>query len=226
MPITSEPKGPKPPLAGGLKIQFNYTGTAGGLTFVAANVLHSLIAPGNLVTQALVSSLATSYKNAWSSNFPSSIASSWKLVNTTVTAVDGSGLQGQDNTNVPGTATGLYPPQCAVAITWKGAIPWRGGRPRTYLPGVPTSATSGSSQSSALATSYTSALATSAIAFITTVNSFTIAGGSCTFGLISYYSRGAFRSTPLFVPLTTAVVHDRLDSQRRRSGKERTFPID
>lgn len=226
MPITSEPKGPKPPLPGALKVQYNYTGTAGGLTFVAANVIHALISPANLVTQSLVNSISALFRGAWAANFPPSIASSWALKNTTVTAVDGSGLQGQFNGNDPGTATGLYPPQCAVVVTWKGAIPWRGGRPRTYLPGVPTSATSGSSQSSALATSYTSALATAAIAFINQINAFSITGGSCTFGLVSYFSRGAFRSTPLFIPLTTAVVHDRLDSQRRRSGKERQFPID
>lgn len=226
MPITTEPRGPKPPLPGGIKIQFNYSGSAGGLTFIAANVMHALVAPASLVTQTLVTNIAQFSRQTWAGNFPPSIASSWKVVNTTATAVDGSGLQGQDNTNVPGTATGLYPPQCAVAITWKGAIPWRGGRPRTYLPGVPTSASSGSSQSSALSSSYTSVLAAAAITFISQMNAMVISGGSLTFGLISYYSRGAFRSTPLFVPITTAVVHDRLDSQRRRSGKERTFPID
>lgn len=226
MPITSEPKGPKPPFTFGVKVQLIYSGSAGGLTFNAANVLHLLLGGGAGITTTTLSTLAGQIRAAFGTRFASSISSEWTLIQTILTLTDGTGVQGTDSTHVVGTGAVAYPPQCAVCITWKGAIGWRGGRPRTYLPGVPSSATAGSVGSAALSSSFTAPLATAAQNFISDVNALTIAGNSVTLGLISYYSKGAFRIPPIFIPFQTAVVHDRLDSQRRRSGKERTYSID
>lgn len=220
-----EPPGPKPPLPGLLKAQMLIQGVIGSQTINAANVLHTLCATPGPYTPAQLTTYATSFYNAFNTRFAQYMSTSYHYNGCVVTALDGTGVQGLYSHTAAGTDAGtVLSPGQTVAITWKANIAWRGGRPRTYLAGI-TNAFTVNPGGSGLNSSRTSALATSAIGFIGDINALTIASGATTLGFPSYYSKYQFRPTPIFYFFTTAVVHDRLDSQRRRNGKESAFGI-
>jgi hypothetical protein len=60
--------------------------------------------------------------------------------------------------------------------------------------------------------------------FAASVNSSSPGGHDIILGTISYQTGHSPRPTPLFRPFGDAHVHERLDSQRRRSGRESLFP--
>jgi hypothetical protein len=91
-----------------------------------------------------------------------------------------------------------------------------------YLPGVPVSAltTQGSNE---LSTSWRSKLATWGQAFLTQIAKEVI--GSLATSLISaaFERNGVELENPTPYPISGGVVHGRLDSQRRRLGKENIY---
>lgn len=226
MPITTEPKGSKPPIANVAKVSITYANTLDA-KLTAANVFYVKSAG---ITAALASTgintFIGSFESAWKTRMLPFIAPQGKLIGVKFATVDGNGLQGFGVFSDVGTAgSGALPPQCAIAITWLGqGVTWRGGRPRTYLPNVPSGNVGGSVAS--LVSGIALSMANAAVGFMNDIAALTIAGSSVALGTVSYYSRGAFRTPPLWVPYVGAVVHDRLDSQRRRSGKERLYGVD
>jgi hypothetical protein len=66
---------------------------------------------------------------------------------------------------------------------------------------------------------------TAAATFRTGINSAVIATFTPILGTISYQSGHAARPTPLFRPFLVPKVHERVDSQRRRLGKEASFGV-
>jgi hypothetical protein len=226
MAIKTEPKGPKPPMPGLVKVQMLYNSVLAQQTLTAANVLHVITTPVVSQTVTSLTSLATSFYNAWGTRFITSLGNTANLIGCNTTDLSGTGLQGSYLHTTPGGASGAsIAPQCAIVITWKAAINWRGGRPRTYLPFVPNNALP-SASGSKLQSTFTSALATAAQNFLVDVNGITLSGSIYQLGVPSYYTKGNFRPAPVFYAFQSAVVHDRLDSQRRRSGKESQFLID
>lgn len=226
MPITTEPKGPKPPLPGLVKVQVLYEAILSSQTPKAANVMHWSQGSATSVTVAELLTFLGLWKSAWETRFKPYLAGNWQYTGYTATMLDGSGVTASVSSTTAGTgATPAVPPQCAVTVSWRAPFSWRGGRPRTYLPGVPDTALSSVAGSLILST-YSGPLATAAQGFISDASGFTLNGAAGFLGFPSYYSKGAFRSPPLFYAFQSAVVHDRLDSQRRRSGKESTFAVD
>jgi hypothetical protein len=109
----------------------------------------------------------------------------------------------------------------AVGLSWPILRRYRGGHPRTYLPGVGQDVLVNAHQlQPASITAYQAA----AEAFLTDVNaadSGTIT--QCNLGSLSYHVGGAVRTVPVFDKFVGgAIVHSRLDTQRRRLGKETT----
>ena len=104
---------------------------------------------------------------------------------------------------------------CKVA-SWLSTVYWRGGKPRTYLPGVSTSETTGDHS---LTAGEITALKTAAAGFRTAVNALTSGGiTGTTLGFVSFRTGNADRVPPLFYAFTGATVHPRLGTQRRRLG--------
>lgn len=105
----------------------------------------------------------------------------------------------------------------SIVISWLSSVYWRGGKPRTYLPGVESGMmASGHRISSGSVSTFT----TQAASFLTAVNALTESTISATrMGFISFFSGNALRATPVFYAITGATVHPRLGSQRRRLGK-------
>jgi hypothetical protein len=107
---------------------------------------------------------------------------------------------------------------CKV-VSWLTTVYWRGGKPRTYIPGVVTADTTGANS---LTSTEITALTTAGINFRSDINALTagtITGTSL--GFVSFSSGNAPRGTPLFFAFTGAKVHPRLGTQRRRLGKWR-----
>lgn len=149
----------------------------------------------------------------------------------TITVSDLGGDAGQliGACSITGAVSGTaLPPQCAVALSWGITGRWRGGKPRTYIPGIPHTAQT-ADPGAALAPTYVTSANAAAAAFQLAVNSIAVTGGLAELGVVSYYNKTAnptpphLRSTPMWFPYTGHRVHARLDSQRRRSGKESAF---
>lgn len=120
--------------------------------------------------------------------------------------------------NHPGTRAGpAWTNDVATCISWKVNYRWRGGHPRTYLPGPTTSdVTAGR----LWASTFETLAETSASDFLSIINVATMLGGPLSLVAVRYYSGGALLETPLVLPIVGSTVHSRVDTQRRRLGKE------
>lgn len=215
----------KPPLPGSVKVSLNWTSVPGP---IAKNITY-LQGPTTVDTSqtSLLSTLADAVMAAvLGGSLQTSIASEWTL--SSVTCKDngaGSGNIGSStHAPIPGVNSGLgFPPQVAIVGSWSIAASYRGGKPRWYLPGVPASAVLqlGSAQ---LSPSFASGIQVSLAAIRTALQGFLVSGQAWNLGTISYQTGHAARPTPLFRLFTGVRVHERLDSQRRRSGKESSYP--
>lgn len=218
-----EPKGPKPPLPGLLKITVSFTGP-GTPTPRAANILHARWADNVNHSQANINTVTTASEAAVISTLLPAMVSTWRYQSTVVQSLGGDGLEASAATATNGAVgTAAFPPAVAVCGSWITTATWRGGRPRTYLPGVPTTATTtagGSQISGSSISGYSLAFAN----FLTAMNAITGSGIALALGFPSYYTNYTIRPVPLFFPFLGVRVHGRLDSQRRRTGKESTFP--
>lgn len=136
------------------------------------------------------------------------------------------GLQISQSLDVSGIVSGdALPPQCAVCISWLITARWRGGKPRTYLPGIPLSALT-TSGGSALTTAYMNDVASVGNNILLYWAGVSLPSASTVEQVcLSYRTAGAPRISPVTFPIVGAECHGRLDSQRRRSGKESAFPF-
>jgi hypothetical protein len=106
-------------------------------------------------------------------------------------------------------------------ISWKIAARYRGGKPRTYLPG-PTAGnvTNGSTVTGAALT----ALNGNAVAFMAAINGFTGTHiSACQLGTVSFFTAGGsetlpptYRTPPVFEPYIGSGVRSTIGTQRRR----------
>lgn len=128
------------------------------------------------------------------------------------------GAYGSTNVNLPGTiAGGGMANQSALCISWKVNYRWRGGHPRSYLPPPSSAETTGGKNWSA---AYQASAQTQARLFRDNVNA-TIQGSTgIELVAIRYQSKDEPTKMPLVLPIADALVHSRIDSQRRRLGKE------
>lgn len=223
MTCKQEPAGAKPPLVGLLKYQILYQSNATPVAR-AANVLHARWASAANHSLADLVTLLSFLEGQWDGFMGPSISGAWFHIGGVLTSLGGDGLATTHSENIAGGNGSVpFPPQTAVCVSWKSGITARGGRARTYLPGVPQSAVT-TPNNAALTTAFTTGLKDGALSFMAAVNTHTVGGDTVNLGVPSYYNKCAIRPVPIFFPFVDAVVHERLDSQRRRSGKESTFP--
>lgn len=223
MPITTEPKGPKPNVPQTAKVVIQYQNTTDPARR-AANIFHVTGIPASGLTDLMLNTFATSFSSNWATALAGVLGTTWQIISCEVVMIDGSGLIGADITVHTGTAsTAAMPPNCAVVVSWKATqVTWRGGRPRTYIPGVTAGALS-HADDSAISNTFAAALVSQMKAFINNIDATTVNGSTVALCAVSYFSKGAFRSPPLVVQFFAPQVHQRVASQRRRSGKEGLF---
>lgn len=118
--------------------------------------------------------------------------------------------------NVGGIASAEATDAACAVINWSITDFYRGGHPRTYMPGVPQSKiTNGRT----LLAAYASSLATQGVNYITGVNAITHGGISAvTLGTVRFASGNAWLSPPVFRAYQSATVRSILGTQRRRYG--------
>lgn len=131
---------------------------------------------------------------------------------------DETGAVGDFNLTVPGTRTGTpLPTSAAVVSSWKVALRYRGGHARSYWPGGNVADVS---NGRTWQSTFQTAAQTAAVGFRTYINGLTLNASPTSMVMLSYYKGKALRPTPLAVTIDSVVTHGRVDTQRRRLGKE------
>jgi len=183
------------------------------------NVFHSQYSnvPGDTPTMnAICQAVHTAYLNAFTSLWAPDC-----ILNT----VDGqdlasrTGAVGTFSLAHPGSGTGVVelPVQVALCLSWTITDRYRGGHPRTYLPGI----NGGFVQGGRLLTTggHTNYL-NAAAAFLTNMNAITAGASSWKMCCVRYFSQHQLLANPLVRIIGGQSVHGRIDTQRRRLGKE------
>lgn len=115
----------------------------------------------------------------------------------------------------------VLPANVAACISWKIAPHYRGGHPRTYLPGqlevdLVTRTTWNAT--------YVDALNSAALAFHLQIEDITDIGSGIStveHGIASFVRDNEWRTPPVFYRIADAIVDSRVDTQRRRLGRDR-----
>lgn len=199
-------------------LRCTYSGTYGGSKW--ANVFHLRFATGN-PGQADLNSLATGLRNAWNTGIAPIVGSGCQLTNTTVVDLtSNTGLVGASSATATGTNAGTQalPANVALVISFKIARRYRGGHPRMYLTGM-------YGVNTANNTSWTAAFVTSAgtnaAAWLSACNALTFTSmPTLQVVNLSYYTNNVLRPSPVWDVIGSVQVHSRVDTMRRRLGKE------
>lgn len=114
-----------------------------------------------------------------------------------------------------GTEGGDHPANVALVVSWKEAISYRGGHPRTYLAGIPRSSLSDPQH---VTGAYRNSVQTAANAFLSEISGITWPSGwgSSNLCVVHYRRHGADLIPPHVGAILSATVDTRMDSQRRR----------
>lgn len=200
-------------------------------TVPVVNVMHFGLSTGGggPLAQGVVDVIATGFRAAYVTRFIPLMNSSFTLNDITATDLTNNlGLVGTATGSTAGTLGGTaLPANVAMTVSWKTGRHYRGGHGRTYFPAlVTTSVSTPNTWQGATVTAWQSAAAS----FRTDVNS--IAGLPANFVLVLLHRwktvvDGAGNKVreelvpPTFEPITSAGVDTRIDSQRRRLGKDR-----
>lgn len=185
-----------------------------------ANVFWCQLTTSGSISQADLDTWTANFAGAYNTNFVGMMPGDSAMVSAhAVLFTPGGGvLESQvaaAHTGTGGTAIG-DDAACRV-VSWLSTVYWRGGKPRTYLPGLTTNDTT---DGKTLVGATITALKSGAAAFRTAVNALTNGGITGTsLGFVSFRSGNAERATPLFFAFTGSTVHPRIGTQRRRLGR-------
>lgn len=118
----------------------------------------------------------------------------------------------------PGGASSSYPQSTSMCITWKIERHYRGGHPRTYLGPVRSGAIESPTSFTA---AYVTAAAAGATSFLAGVNTLTMTGLPVRLVTVHRYRDKVQLAVPTISPILSAVCDSRIDTQRRRLGRDR-----
>lgn len=210
------------PVAGALRARF--AGTCQGAPWVNGFAIQYT---GPRPTTSELQAYVTSLRQAWASAFAPAMATHTILTLTQVWDIsDTTGANAQDDTDVPGTVvvSAPLPTSSAICLSWPVQSRWRGGHFRTYLPARNyTDLANGR----LLNQTARDAVSAAGAAFRTAVNGLTLTGSPTTLIGIRYFPTGTnpdgtpvTRTSGQKYPFGVPNVRTRLDTQRRRLGKE------
>lgn len=214
---------PRPPLPNSVKIEVNWQAQQG---MKATNIMYALASGSTSNATTLAAFAADVYKGltvANGTNVPliSNIAGVWNLVSTI--AIDNSGATDEYGAHLLSTPGALgspaLSPQVAACWSWTINRRHRGGHPRTYLAGLTTVITT-SVGSNMISSTWQNNLVINAQNFMLTINASVAGSLTWQLGTISYYNNHLALDPPVFYPYLGVEVGARLDTQRRRLGKE------
>lgn len=184
------------------------------------NIFHADGGAGTGWTATELAALATAVRNAWQSNFCIYQTNVSGL--TDVTAIDlasDTGPQSTVTSTTIGSLTGTpLSANAAACLSWKIARRYRGGHPRTYVGGATPAQLNGPNSWTSLVQS---SWVTSGLALRTAINGVTTSAGNARMCTVHYYRNKALLAVPLVSEITGLTVDSRVDSQRRRLGRDR-----
>lgn len=171
-------------------------------------------------SQSAINSLASSFASLFTTHIQPNISSNW--ANAQVTCTDLTSSLGvvavQAITGAGGNAGTAAPQQACACISWKIARHYRGGHPRTYVgPLTNTQISNPTSLTAALVT----ALGTGANALRTGIAALTIETYPQSLVCVHRVINGVTEIDPEVDVITGASVDTRIDTMRRRLGKDR-----
>lgn len=185
-----------------------------------ANVFWVNLAGGITATQAgfdaYVSSFGELYYNTWSDELPQGlqISSASGVLFQSLTTV----LHSVHTMTHTGLVSAPFVADNAACwvISWTSNAYWRGGKPRTYIPGVQQSYLQ---SSRSLSTASVGNLRTKANNFHAAINALSATGITNTqHGFVKFFTGGTLLTPGVFYPISAALVHPRIGTQRRRLG--------
>lgn len=212
MPITTEPTPERPP-PGFTRVRIQ--GTGGDSAWGFGFWLQTAGTPGS----GDLDDLAQAIHEAFVDRLMGSLGTDFHVTETVVTyyrtvdAIQGtyahSDAGGQTGTTIPASA--------AMVLNWTIASHYRGGKPRTYLPGLKASAMTNDSQWDPAASSD---VHDAAVLFLTDVNALS-AGGitSVIMGCLHFFSAGVALVPPTFSGYSGLIARGKIGSQRKRISK-------
>ena len=213
--------GPLPAVTNVLSVKLK--GTYAGQPWL--NGLHLQHVSGGAPSAADCASIANAIEAAWVADLAALMHSNVILTEVEVTDLTSvTANRAIQNFSDAGTRAGT---QLAVSIACVAseqiAFRYRGGHPRIYLPaGVVADITSGRLWSSG----FVSAASTATANFLAALNAITVSGVSYRCVTVSYFTHTGsppvkvYRTPPQVFPVQEILIHQRVDTQRRRLGKE------
>lgn len=175
------------------------------------------------IVQGDLDTLAAAMSSRYATNFLPLLSGSCALSSTQVILYTG-GDSSEGFAGAGGNGSHIQsalPASVSVCLSWHIAPHYKGGHPRTYLPGITGDrAANASSWSSDTLTAFSSA----GNAFHSAVESIPPMGSRITavqHGTVSFVRNNAWRNPPVFYRFTSCTVDSRIDTQRRRLGADR-----
>ena len=181
------------------------------------NVFWALTTGYDSATGTDVSDLATDIFGVFQTNLLPWTSNSNHLTSVQCVLYQTSGeLMGSSTADHVGGASGSYQVGAvSLVLSWGTTAFWRGGKPRTYLSGIPDSAVD---TATTYTSSYVSSVAGAAADFLSDFNG--LAPGALdtvTLGLLSRVSGGVARTPAVFFPYFTVFARSNPGSIRRRN---------
>lgn len=171
------------------------------------------------LTYATVATFATDMYGAYQTTLLTLTSALTTLDECIVTYYDGAGNpQGSATASHTGSGGEDLPANVAMLLSWKIPASWRGGKPRTYLPGCTVPNTE---NNQLLQDSFVGTMETVGLDFLTAVNGITLTGVTATrLGTVSFQSANAWRTPPVMFEYVAVGAQKRICTQRRRLGRE------
>lgn len=186
------------------------------------NVMWLFLTGSGVITNSDLNDLADQIKAVYVAHLCPLLNTGSVLTNTQVVLyADGGPFEGNAEGSDAGTRAGDgLPASIALALSWKISAHYRGGHPRTYLCGI---RVLDLASVSTFASSYLTAASAGADAFHTGLEDITPGTGSITaveHGVVSFVDSGEWRTPPIFRRIVSSSVDSRIDTQRRRLGRD------
>ena len=200
-------------------VRVSISGTVNGVNW--ANVFYCQLTTSGSISQTDLDAWLNSFQAAYKTRLApiQNAAVQYSLAKAVLFTPGGGELLAQMAMTGTGTQSGTFTADqsaCKV-LSWLTSVYWRGGKPRTYSPGMNQADTSDNHQLTAAAIT---AATTAASNLRTDVNALTASSVTGTsFGFVSFQSGNAERATPVFFAFSGVRVHPRFGTQRRRLGR-------
>lgn len=175
------------------------------------------------ITAAELNALAAACYSPYKIRFMTALATTCELQKAEVFLYSaGDVLHGTHDEIAAGGTTTSYnvPASVAACIGWQIAPSYRGGHPRSYLAGIPSS---GIASVNSFTSTYLTGLDSRATDFHAGLEAITgISSGisSVEHGVISFVRDKAWRTPPVFYRISGHTIDVRIDTQRRRLGRD------